>query len=79
MTYTKKQFLEDVKPVKGAALYVAKEIGGKWCVVMFEGMRSSGSIIESYKNQEPAEKAVIRWQKKENKAVLKSKNKPQTP
>lgn len=64
--------LEKIQPVKGAAEYVAMEIGDKWCVVMFETKRSSGSIIETFNYQEPAEKAAIRWQKKENKAVLKN-------
>lgn len=63
---------EKIQPVKGAAEYIAMELGGKWSVLMFETKRSSGTVIETYTYQESAEKAAIRWQKKENKAVLKN-------
>ena len=56
-----------VEPVKGAARYVAfgKEI---WMIEP----GGHESCIDTRKSEEVAKKEAIRWQKKENRAVLKA-------
>ncbi len=61
-----------VEPVEGAVKYVAF-MKGVW---MFkEGDLTEGTLIQSCTNQERAEKAAIKWQQKENAAVIKEKKK----
>ena len=59
-----------VEPVAGAARYVAF-MKGVW---MFEENKlTEGTLIQSCTNQERAEKAAVKWQQKENAAVIKEK------
>jgi hypothetical protein len=64
--------IKKAEPVYGAAEYLAQERGGKWYVIMYTSKGDTyGTEIQSCSNEETAEKAAQRWQKKENKAVLK--------
>ncbi len=57
-----------IAPVKGAAVY---EAFGK--EVWMTDTDGNSSMIDMKKDYESAKKAAIKWQIKENKAILKSK------
>lgn len=59
--------------VYGAAEYLARPNGNKWEVRMYTSKGDTyGTLIETRNTEEQAEKAANRWQKKENRAFLKS-------
>jgi hypothetical protein len=61
------------EPVRGAAEYLARPYGDKWEVRMYTSKGDMyGTLIQTCSNEEIAEKVANRWQKKENKAVLKA-------
>ena len=60
-------YIEYVAPVKGAAGYFAKG-----CNVWMITPEGDESVIDSKRTYELAQKAAVRWQKKENKAVTKA-------
>jgi hypothetical protein len=60
---------EKIKPVDGAAMYEA--IGNEVWMTDTEGWQN---CIDEKPTNEAAEKCAQKWQEKENKAVLKSKN-----
>lgn len=70
-TNTKTQL---AKPVQGAAEYVAEKDNDQWYVVMYPSDHIGGSNIERCSSEEVAIRKAQRWQKKENRAVLKSQN-----
>ena len=61
-------------PVKGAAAYQPEKLAcDKWAIVMYPEGEENGSVIQTCKKYETAVKAALKWQSKENKAVLSAK------
>jgi len=62
-------------PVKGAATYQPEKLAtGRWAIVMYPEGEENGSVVQTCKKFETAQKAAERWQLKENKAVLSTIN-----
>jgi hypothetical protein len=59
-----------VPVAKGAAEYLIENRGGKWYVVMYESERADGATVQVCPSEQAANIAAVRWQKKENRAVL---------
>lgn len=65
--------LKTVPVAKGAAEYLVENRDGKWSVIMFaDSPTDGGSTVQSFSTEQLANSAAIRWQKRENKAVLES-------
>lgn len=63
--------MEKIKPVTGAAEYLAVSHKGAWAVAMYPpDDPEEGSVIQTCRTFEAAFNAAAKWQKKENKVVL---------
>lgn len=63
-----------IEPIQGAATYQAEKMASnKWVVIMYPCDEPNlGAVIQSgLISYEAARKAANRWQKKENKSLLK--------
>lgn len=66
--------MEKVIPVPGAAEYLPVAHKDKFAVAMYPSdMPDCGSVIQTLGSYDAAHKAAAKWQRKENKSVIKSK------
>lgn len=68
--------IEFITAIPGAATYATCFICGKWEILMYAPDEpNAGICIDFAKTYESANRKVMRWQKKENKIVLKNNKK----